>query len=158
MASNAGERVTGSPLYRRFLGSFTHFFAMVLWVAAGIALAAEYGQPGQGMATLSCAIVGVIVVNGLFAFWQDFRADQTLNKLARLLPSQTTVLRGGSIQRQTFLKYYGRYRNRGFDAAALEPQNAARNGKPGAPPPRSKPSSWRSARRDAIATRSIPSC
>jgi calcium-translocating P-type ATPase len=94
---NAVEKVAGRPLHQRFFSSFTHFFALILWLAAGIAFAAELVQPGQGMATLAFAILGVIVINGLFAFWQEFRADQTLAKLARLLPIQVKVIRDGHV-------------------------------------------------------------
>ena len=40
------------------------------------------------MATLAAAIVGVIVINGLFSFWQEYRAEETMAALQRLLPHQ----------------------------------------------------------------------
>jgi hypothetical protein len=47
----------------------THFFAVLLWVAAGLAAVA-------GMPVLAVAIVVVIAVNGGFAFVQEYRADR----------------------------------------------------------------------------------
>lgn len=47
----------------------THFFALLLWFAAVLALVA-------GMPELGIAIVVVIVVNGLFAFAQQERAEK----------------------------------------------------------------------------------
>ena len=47
------------------------------------------------MATLAVAIVGVIVVNGVFSFWQEYRAEETMAALQRLLPHQVE-LRDGS--------------------------------------------------------------
>ena len=47
------------------------------------------------MATLGFAIVGVIVVNGVFSFWQVYRAERALAALEKLLPHQVKVQRGG---------------------------------------------------------------
>lgn len=83
------------PLVQKLLGEFTHFFALILWLAAGLAFFAEWRQPGQGMATLAYAVLGVILVNGLFSFWQEYRAEKALVALRNLLPKQTTALRDG---------------------------------------------------------------
>lgn len=45
------------------------------------------------MLTLACASIGVIVVNGAFAFWQEYRAEKALSALQRLLPQQVTLRR-----------------------------------------------------------------
>jgi calcium-translocating P-type ATPase len=94
---NRIERIRGEPVLRRFLKSFTHFFAILLWVAAGIALFAEWSQPGQGMGTLAAAIVGVILINGSFGFWQEYKAERTLAALARLLPAVVKTVRDGLV-------------------------------------------------------------
>ncbi len=72
--ANRVERVQGTPLSVRFLKGFTHFFALILWVAAALAFLAEWNDPGAGMATLGLAILGVILVNSIFSFWQEYRA------------------------------------------------------------------------------------
>ncbi len=51
------------------------------------------------MATLGVAIVGVIAVNGAFAFWQEARAERTVAALRALLPHEVTVLRDGTALR-----------------------------------------------------------
>ena len=66
----------------------THLLALLLWVAAGLALLA-------GMPELAVAIVVIILLNGLFAFWQEHRADRSTQKLRALLPSATRVMRDG---------------------------------------------------------------
>jgi magnesium-transporting ATPase (P-type) len=66
----------------------THFFALLLWAAAGLAALA-------GMPQLGVAIVVVIVVNGGFAFIQEYRADQAVERLRDLLPVTAVVRRGG---------------------------------------------------------------
>ena len=73
---------------RRFLGEFTHFFALMLWCAAALALLA-------GLPPLAIAIACVILLNGIFAFVQEGRADRAAERLRSLLPSRATVLRDG---------------------------------------------------------------
>ena len=94
---NRIERLPQRPLVLRFLGQFTHFFAVLLWVAALLALIADTRMPGQGMATLAVAIVVVIAVNGGFSFWQQYRAEETMAALQRLLPDQVRVQRDGAV-------------------------------------------------------------
>jgi len=95
--ANRIERVAGIPLHTRFVMQFTHFFAALLWVAAVLALVADRQMPGQGMATLGAAIVGVIVVNGVFSFWQEYQAEETMAALQRLLPHQVRAQRDGMV-------------------------------------------------------------
>ena len=90
---NRVERLAGEPVWLTLLREFTHFFALVLWLAAGLAFAAEHFEPGQGMAELGLAIIGVIVVNGAFSFWQAYRAEKALDALRRLLPQRVKVRR-----------------------------------------------------------------
>ncbi len=92
---NQVERVSGPPLWLRFFKEFFHFFAVILWLAAGLAFLGEWSDPGQGMAKIGWAVVGVIIVSGLFSFWQEFRVERTLAALRKLLPQQVEVLRDG---------------------------------------------------------------
>jgi Ca2+-transporting ATPase len=75
----------------RFAGNFVHLFALLLW--GGAALAALGGMP-----ELSVAIVVVIVVNALFSFAQEFRAEQAVEALSRVLPQRAQVRRDGRRQ------------------------------------------------------------
>ncbi|MGR8952604.1 MAG: cation-translocating P-type ATPase, partial [Gammaproteobacteria bacterium] len=67
------------------------------WLAAGLAFFAESRQPGGGMDTLGYAILGVILINGLFSFWQQFRAERAVAALEKLLPQSVKALRDGRI-------------------------------------------------------------
>ena len=82
-----------TSLFLLFMAKFTHFFALLLWVAAGIAFAAHWLGPGEGMQFLGGAIVAVIVINAVFSFWQEYRAERELEALARLLPLSVLVRR-----------------------------------------------------------------
>jgi sodium/potassium-transporting ATPase subunit alpha len=93
---NRVEAVAGEPLWLLFAREFGHFFALILWLAAGLAFFAAYADPGQGMFQLGLAIVGVIVVNGCFSFWQAYRTEKALAALQQLLPQQVEVRRDGA--------------------------------------------------------------
>ncbi|MBI5430872.1 MAG: cation-transporting P-type ATPase [Nitrosomonadales bacterium] len=93
--SNQIEKLTEQSLPGKLFREFTHFFALILWLAAGLAFVAEWKGPGQGMAMLGYAVLGVILVNGVFSFWQAHRAEKALAALRNLLPQHTTVLRDG---------------------------------------------------------------
>src|SRR5512145_544234 len=96
---NRVEEAKGEPLALRFLREFVHFFALILWLAAGLAFFADFYDPGVGMAALGWAIIGVIAINGAFSFWQEYRAERAIAALKRLLPHQVTALRDGAASR-----------------------------------------------------------
>lgn len=95
--ANRVERVAPVSLPLRFVRQFIHLFAVVLWLAAGLALFAEIQQPGQGMGTLAVAIVLVILINGGFSFLQEYRSERALESLVLLLPLKVKVRRGGEL-------------------------------------------------------------
>ncbi|WP_312880052.1 cation-translocating P-type ATPase [Actinokineospora xionganensis] len=70
------------------VAQLVHFFALMLWVAAGLALVA-------GMPVLAVAIVVVVLVNGVFSFVQEYRADRAAQRLRDLLPVRASVRRDG---------------------------------------------------------------
>jgi len=92
---NRVEAAARTPWWLSLLGEFTHFFALILWFAAILAFVAAYLQPGEGMFELGLAILGVILVNGGFSFWQTYRAEQALAALEKLLPQSVKVRRHG---------------------------------------------------------------
>ena len=74
---------------------FTHFLAVLLWIAAVLSFAADFMKPGEGMAMLGWAILGVILINAVFAFWQEYKAERAIQALHRLLPDKAWITRGG---------------------------------------------------------------
>jgi sodium/potassium-transporting ATPase subunit alpha len=73
---------------RLFLANFTHTLALLLWLAAALSYAA-------GIVELGTAIVAVIVINGVFAFVQEYRAEQVVESLMRRVAVRARVVRGG---------------------------------------------------------------
>ena len=69
-----------------------HFFALMLWTASGLALLA-------GMPVLTVAIGVVVVLNGLFSFAQEYRADRAAERLRDLMPLTVSVRRDGRTTR-----------------------------------------------------------
>jgi calcium-translocating P-type ATPase len=94
---NRIEEIRGEPQWKQFLRQFTHFFALILWIAAALAFFAESRSPGEGMGQLGIAILAVIVINGAFSFWQEYRAEQAITALRKLLPQRVKVLRDGQL-------------------------------------------------------------
>ena len=90
--ANRIERIAGRPLLLRLADQFTSFFAVLLWVGGAFAFPA-------GLPELGWAIFGVIVINGVFSFLQEYRAEQAVEALQDLLPREITVLRDGEERR-----------------------------------------------------------
>ncbi len=95
--SNIINKAKRETTASRFFKGFTHFFAIILWCGSAFAFLGEWMQPGGGMAMLGWAILGVIVINALFSFWQEFRAEQAISALEKLIPHQVKVLRDGKL-------------------------------------------------------------
>jgi sodium/potassium-transporting ATPase subunit alpha len=92
---NSLQEIKGAPLASRFLRQFTHFLAILLWIAAGLSFLAEALHPGQSMATLGWAILGVILINAVFTFIQEYKAERAVQALRRMLPATAWVIRSG---------------------------------------------------------------
>jgi sodium/potassium-transporting ATPase subunit alpha len=92
---NEISEVKKTHLMVRFLDQFTHFLAILLWIAAFLSFLSEYLHPGEGMLHLGLAIVAVIVINAAFTFIQEYRAEKALDALKKMLPFYVKVLRAG---------------------------------------------------------------
>jgi magnesium-transporting ATPase (P-type) len=90
--ATTGPNVLPSPRRRGpvadLVGQVVHFFALMLWVASALAFVA-------GLPQLGIAIIVVILVNGVFAFVQERRAERAAERLRELLPVGVTVRRDG---------------------------------------------------------------
>ncbi len=79
----------------KFLRQLTSLFALLLWCGAGFSLVAEYLVPGQGSLAIAIALIGVVLLNGGFSYWQAHKAEAIMDSFRDLLPRRATVLRDG---------------------------------------------------------------
>ena len=86
---NTVEAARGPSQLRVFLANFVQLLALLLWVGAILALVA-------GLPQLSAAIVAVIIVNAIFSYVQQHRAERAVAALRRMLPLRVRVRRDGA--------------------------------------------------------------
>ncbi|HEY6998467.1 MAG TPA: HAD-IC family P-type ATPase [Candidatus Binatia bacterium] len=89
---NVLQRVRREPWYVKLLRNLFSFFAVLLWIAAVLCFV-----PGVDLPQLGIAILLVVVINGLFAFMQEYRSDRALEMLQRLMAQKSCVIRDGKI-------------------------------------------------------------
>jgi len=75
---------------------FTNFFTVLLDISAAICFVADFIQPGEGMNVLGWALLGVSMLNALFSFVQEYRAEHAMDELKKLLPQKVMVRRAGA--------------------------------------------------------------
>jgi len=83
---NEIEEVGKTPLIYKFLAQFYHLFAILLWVASVLAFVSDQPQLGY-------AVIGVIFINAIFSFYQEFKAEKAVEALKQLLPAKARVIR-----------------------------------------------------------------
>jgi len=88
---NELRRTPGRPWHRALLRQLTHPLAILLWGAAALAFA-------SGITVVGFAVVAVILLNALFAFFQERQAERAVEALAEYLPPHATALRDGMPQ------------------------------------------------------------
>ena len=93
--SNEINEVRGRPIILRLAAQFTHFLALLLWFAAALCFLSEYFHPGEGLLRLGIAILAVIFINALFTFIQEYRTEQAIQELRKMLPFRVAVIREG---------------------------------------------------------------
>ncbi|MFM9118398.1 MAG: cation-transporting P-type ATPase [Planctomycetota bacterium] len=72
---------------------FSNFFSLLLYAAGAVCFLAEHLDRHVGLTTLGFALLGVAVLNGVFALAQEARAERAMEELQKLLPSKVRVRR-----------------------------------------------------------------
>ena len=88
--ANELQRRGGHRLWLELGRQFTHPLALLLWAAAGLAWLA-------GIGAVALAIVVVIILNAVFAFFQEVQAERAVEALQDYLPQHAMVVRDGSV-------------------------------------------------------------
>lgn len=89
---NTIRQIATASLTRKFLSHFTHVMALLLWLGGLIGFLAQLPQLGIAIWLVNC-------LNGIFSFWQEYKAEQAIAALRRVLPTYARVLRDGQAQR-----------------------------------------------------------
>ncbi|MBN1786518.1 MAG: cation-transporting P-type ATPase [Candidatus Methanofastidiosa archaeon] len=92
---NELQKKKAVPVWRKFLKQLTNFFALLLWVAAIMAFVGEALSPGEGMLNLGIALAAVVLINGTFTFYQEYKAEKAIEALQRMLAYNAVVIREG---------------------------------------------------------------
>ena len=92
---NEIQRKETTPLWKKFLKQLTNFFAILLWVASIMAFLGEMLSPGEGMLNLGMALVAVVLINGTFTFYQEYKAEKAVEALQNMMAFTAVVIRDG---------------------------------------------------------------
>jgi len=90
---NILQRSRREPWQFKLLRNLFSFFAILLWIAALLCFV-----PGVDLPQLGIAILTVVMVNGLFAFLQEYKSDRALEMLQQMIAQRSTVIRAGTTQ------------------------------------------------------------
>ena len=74
--------------WKKLASQLLHPFALLLWLAGGIAFLVK--QPASGF-----TIWLLVLVNAGLSFWRDFRTEQAMRTLRSLLPMYSRLVREG---------------------------------------------------------------
>ncbi len=83
---NQIEEIKKKPVIFKFLANLYQLLALLLWAASILAFLS--GTPQLGF-----AIIAVIIINAIFSFWQEYKAEQALEALKKILPTKVKVIR-----------------------------------------------------------------
>jgi len=70
---NTLRQAPGTPILLKLAANFTHLMALLLWAGGAIAFVA-------GMPQLGVAVWMVNLINGVFSFWQEYKAERALER------------------------------------------------------------------------------
>ena len=98
LGANSFEVVDRWKLARALGRQFTNFFAILLFVSGALCFVAHRINPAEGMGLLGWALTVVALLNALFSFFQEYRAERAMAALKRFLPHRVEVVRAGRVE------------------------------------------------------------
>jgi potassium/sodium efflux P-type ATPase len=86
---NRLKAIRRTPLILRFIYNFTNLLAVLMWLGSALSFWADMPEAGW-------ACIVVVVVNAVFSFWQEFKAEKAIDALRELIPSYARIIREGA--------------------------------------------------------------
>jgi potassium/sodium efflux P-type ATPase len=83
---NELKKAESRKLFRKFVSNFINLLALLMWAGAALAFIVHLNIIGW-------AIIAVIIINALFSFYQEFKAEKAVEALKNLIPVYTRVKR-----------------------------------------------------------------
>ena len=93
IGKNTFEAHDRSKWFRSLIRQFTNFFTILLIVSALICFVAHRLNPGESMDVLGFALLCVSLLNAMFSFVQEYRAEKVMEALRAFLPQLVEVRR-----------------------------------------------------------------
>ena len=93
---NILEEKEKRPVIIWFGRHLVNFFAILLWIGAALAFAAERLSPGGGNLYIGIALSVVVVLNALFTFIQEYESEKIIESFRKMMPLRIEVLRDGA--------------------------------------------------------------
>ena len=78
-----------------FLTEFTRLFPLMLLVASGLSFFAHFLSPGQGYELIAAALAGVVLLNAVVSFVQNYKVEKLMISFLDYIPKQVALVRGG---------------------------------------------------------------
>ncbi|CAH1173455.1 unnamed protein product [Phaedon cochleariae] len=89
------------PEYVKFLKTITQGFSILLWIGACLCFAAviirkfTIHEADTDNLILGCVLVVVVLVTGIFMYFQEHKSSKIMESFANMVPPKATVIRGG---------------------------------------------------------------
>ncbi|HEX9758131.1 MAG TPA: HAD-IC family P-type ATPase [Nitrospiria bacterium] len=93
---NLLEALGKPPLIFQFGKHLVNFFAILLWIGALLAFIAEKLSPGEGNIYIAGALTGVVILNAIFTFIQEYQSEKIIESFHKMMPVTIDALRDGT--------------------------------------------------------------
>jgi sodium/potassium-transporting ATPase subunit alpha len=84
-------------IFLMLLDEFRALFPVLLMVAGGLAFVADYLSAGEGYNLIGMALLGVVVLNALVSFFQNYKVEKIMMGFLDYIPKSVNVSREGEI-------------------------------------------------------------